>query len=191
MEKINLFRFKRPILKFSSFMTLTVALLLPVLAMRFTLDFYKRMAIETTYNTYSSVVEKYRINRRLSLNNVLTMLNQINDQLLQTSKRLQAQIDYLENYIKNYNDRMEPLLSLLKTLQKSDQNWIVLKEFIYDDSVRINLYELYDPSAARKLEQIEQVLMAFGYRVTKSNEYDATMQLLNKRISSVLMEGRK
>ncbi|AJC74606.1 hypothetical protein AJ81_00285 [Pseudothermotoga hypogea DSM 11164 = NBRC 106472] len=191
MERINLFRYKKPILKISSFLTLTLALLLPVFAMRFTLDFYKRSVIDSIYNNHVRIVEKYRISRSVSLPNVLSTIDAINNQLVQTSKRLQTQIDQLENHIKTFNERTEPLGNILRTLQRNDSNWIVLREFVYADSVKISLYELYDPSSVKTADQLEKVLIDLGYKVTKSNEYDAQMTFLGKRISSVSMEGRR
>jgi len=191
LERINLFRYKKPILKISSFLTLTLALLLPVFAMRFTLDFYKRSLIDSIYNNHVRIVQKYRISRSVSLPNVLSTIDAINNQLVQTSKRLQTQIDQLESHIKTFNERTEPLGNILRTLQRNDSNWIVLREFVYADSVKISLYELYDPSSVKTADQLEKVLINLGYKVTKSNEYDAQMTFLGKRISSVSMEGRR
>ncbi len=191
MERINLFRYKKPILKLSSFLTLTFALLLPVLAMRFTLDFYKRSMIDSIYSSHGRIIEKYGIARSVSLPSVLSTLEAINSQLVQTSKRLQTQIDYLENHIKTFNERMEPLGSILRNLQTNDRNWVVLREFVYTDSVKIVLYELYDPSTTKTSDQLEKVLINLGYKVTKSSEHDAPMAFLGKRISSVSMEGRR
>ncbi|HBT40242.1 MAG: hypothetical protein H5T93_05995 [Pseudothermotoga sp.] len=191
MERINLFRYKKPILKLSSFLTLTFALLLPVFAMRFTLEFYKRSVINSIYNNHVRIAEKYRISRSVSLPSVLSTIDAINNQLVQTSKRLQTQIDHLESHIKAFNERMEPLGNILRTLQRNDSNWIVLKEFIYDDSVKVSLYELYDPGVIKTADRLEKVLINLGYKVTRSNEYDAQMTFLGKRISGVSMEGRR
>lgn len=191
MERINLFRYKRPVLKFSSFLILMLALLAPVLAMRFTLDFYKRSVIDSIYISHGRIAEKYRISRTTSLTTIIATLDSINNQLVQTSKRLQAQIDVLENHIKNFNDRMQPLHRILETLQKTDQNWIVLKQLIFGDSVRIDLYELYDPAIIRTADRLEKALLELGYKVNKSEEYDVLMQFLGRRISSVSVEGRR
>lgn len=168
-----------------------LALLAPVLAMRFTLDFYKRSVIDSIYISHGRIAEKYRISRTTSLTTIIATLDSINNQLVQTSKRLQAQIDVLENHIKNFNDRMQPLHRILETLQKTDQNWIVLKQLIFGDSVRIDLYELYDPAIIRTADRLEKALLELGYKVNKSEEYDVLMQFLGRRISSVSVEGRR
>jgi len=166
-------------------------LLLPVLAMRFTLEFYKRSMIDSIYSSHGRIIEKYRITRSVPLTSVLSTLDAINSQLVQTSKRLQTQIDYLESHIKSFNERMEPLGSILRNLQTNDRSWVVLREFVYGDSVKIVLYELYDPSMAKTSDQLEKVLINLGYKVTKSSEHDAPMAFLGKRISSVSMEGKR
>ncbi|MEN3007947.1 hypothetical protein [Pseudothermotoga sp.] len=192
MERINLFRYKRPILKISSFIVFTAALLSPVLAMRFTLEFYKRSAINSIQLNHSKIVEKYKLNLvDTPLPSLLSALDKISNQLVQTSKHLQNQIDYLESHIKNHNEKMEPLIKVLSSLQKSDQNWIVLRQFEYDDSVKVELYELYEPYVSRKADLLEKVLMELGYKVSKNVTYDASMRFLNKKISNVIIEGRK
>lgn len=191
MERINLFRYKKPVLKFSSFLILTLSLIAPVLAMRFTLEFYKRSVINSIYLSHGRIVEKYKVSRATSLTGVITMLDSINNQLVQISKRLQAQINDLENHIKSFNDRMQPLCNILGALQKTDQDWVVLRKLIFDDSVRIDLYELYNPDTVKTADRLEKTLLDLGYKVSKNEEYDVLMQFLSKRISGVSVEGRR
>jgi hypothetical protein len=147
--------------------------------------------IDSIYSSHGRIIEKYRITRSVPLPSVLSTLDAINSQLVQTSKRLQTQIDYLESHIKSFNERMEPLGSILRNLQTNDRSWVVLREFVYGDSVKIVLHELYDPSMAKTSDQLEKVLINLGYKVTKRNEHDAPMAFLGKRISSVSMEGKR
>ncbi len=192
MERINLFRYKKPILKVSSFIVFTVALLSPVLAMRFTLEFYKRSVINSIQLNHSTIVGKYRLNlTNTPLPSLLSTIDNINNQLVQTSKRLQAQIDHLEAHIKNYNEKMEPLARALTSLQKNDQNWLVLRRLEYGDSFKVELYELYEPNAFKKSDLLEKVLLESGYKVSKNVIYDTSMPFLNSRISNMIIEGRK
>lgn len=192
MERINLFRYKKPILKVSSFIVFTVALLSPVLAMRFTLEFYKRSVINSIQLNHSTIVGKYRLNlTNTPLPSLLSTIDNINNQLVQTSKRLQAQIDHLEAHIKNYNEKMEPLARALTSLQKNDQNWLVLRRLEYGDSFKVELYELYEPNAFKKSDLLEKVLLESGYKVSKNVIYDTSMPFLNSRILNMIIEGRK
>lgn len=192
LERINLFRYKKPILKVSSFIVFTLALLSPVLAMRFTLEFYKRSVINSIQLNHNAIVGKYKLNlANTPIPSLLSRIDNINNQLAQTSKRLQAQIDYLEAHMKNYNEKMEPLVRALGSLQKNDQNWLVLRRFEYGDSFKVELYELYELDALKRADLLEKVLMESGYKVSKSVIYDTSMQFLNRRISNVIIEGRK
>lgn len=192
MERINLFRYKKPILKVSSFIVFTVALLSPVVAMRFTLEFYKRSVINSIQLNHNVIAGKYKLNlANTPIPPLLSNIDNINNQLIQTSRRLQAQIDYLEAHIKNYNEKVEPLVRVLHSLQKNDQNWLVLRRFEYGDSFKIELYELYELNALKKADLLEKVLMESGYKVNKNVIYDTPMRFLNRRISNVIIEGRK
>lgn len=192
LERINLFRYKKPILKVSSFIVFTLALLSPVLAMRFTLEFYKRSVINSIQLDHNVIAGKYRLNlANTPIPSLLSTIDNINNQLVQTSKRLQAQIDYLEAHMKNYNEKMEPLVRALGSLQKNDQNWLVLRRFEYGDSFKVELYELYELDALKRADLLEKVLMESGYKVSKNVIYDTSMQFLNRRISNVVIEGRK
>lgn len=192
MEKINLYRRKKQVLKFSSFFILLIALLAPVFAVRFTSEFYKKSVIDSLRSEHSYVIQKYRIELKTSnmkdqLENVINQ-NQI---LYTTSKKLQERIDLLETHMLNYSNNSVHIKELLNLWSKEQKDWMMLSQMNFDGQLLFTIYELYQPDTQPTIEKLAQKLIELGYKVDKILEYNTSMSFLSMQLAKITVQGRR
>ncbi len=192
MEKINLYRYKRQILKLSSFFILLAALLAPVFAIRFTSEFYKKSVIDSLKSEHSYVVQKYKIELKTStmkdqLKNVIDQ----NQLLYAMSKKLQERIDLLETHILNYSSSNAHIKEVLNLWSKNPKNWMMLSQMNFDGQLFLTTYELYVPESQPTTEKIAQKMIELGYKVDKLVEYNTPMSFISMQLAKITIQGRR
>lgn len=192
MEKINLYRRKRQILKFSSFLVLLIALLAPVFAVRFTSEFYKKSVIDSLKSQHSYVLQKYKIELSVpeiknQLNNVITQ----NQNLYTLSRKLQDRIDLLETHMVNYSNSSSHIKEVLNLWNKDQKDWMMLSQMVFDGQFLLTIYELYQPSLQPTAEKLSQKLIDLGYKVDRLVEYNTSMSFLSMQLMKITVQGRR
>lgn len=192
MERINLYRRKKQVLKFSSFFILLIALLAPVFAVRFTSEFYKKSVIDSLKSEHSYVIQKYGIELKTSnmkdqLENVINQ-NQI---LYTTSKKLQERIDLLETHMLNYSNNSAHIKELLNLWSKEQKDWMMLSQMNFDGQLLFTIYELYQPDTQPTIEKLAQKLIELGYKVDRILEYNTSMSFLPMQLAKITVQGRR
>ncbi len=192
MEKINLYRRKRQILKFSSFLVLLIALLAPVFAVRFTSEFYKKSVIDSLKSQHSYVLQKYKIELSVpeiknQLNNVITQ----NQNLYTLSRKLQDRIDLLETHMVKYSNSSSHIKEVLSLWNKDQKDWMMLSQMVFDGQFLLTIYELYQPSLQPTAEKLSQKLIDLGYKVDRLVEYNTSMSFLSMQLMKITVQGRR
>lgn len=192
MEKINLYRYKRQILKLSSFLILLAALLAPVFAIRFTSEFYKKSVIDSLKSEHSYVVQKYKIELKTSTirDQLENVINQ-NQVLYTMSKKLQERIDLLETHMLNYLSSSAHIKEVLNLWSKDSKNWMMLSQMNFDGQLLLTTYELYQPESRPTTEKIAQKMIELGYKVDKLVEYNTPMSFISMQLAKITIQGRR
>lgn len=190
MERINLYRRKKQVLKLSSFLVLLAALISPVIAVRFTTEFYKKSMMSSLSSQHSYVLQKYQITLRTSqlkdqLNNIITR----NQNLYTQSKRLQDRIDMLETHLTNYVNGSNHIKEILNLWGDTTNDWMMLSQISLDNQLILTFFELYTPEKEPKAERIFQKLTELGYKVSKIIDYDTSMSFLSMKLTKITFQG--
>ncbi len=192
MERINLYRYKKPILKFSSFLVLVIVLLAPVFATKFTTEFYKQAVLSALKAKYGVVLSKYGFDLTPSgLHKQYADIKRQNDLLYAESKRLQDRITLLENHLYDYSVTTVPIKILLNSWEKNDSNWLVLLKLSLDAKrFGLTFHELYFINGTPSYEKILNMLSSY-YKVSRIVEYETVIPFLNKKITKVTISGSR
>ncbi|MGJ8453806.1 hypothetical protein ACSFC1_00670 [Pseudothermotoga sp. U03pept] len=190
MERINLYRRKKQVLKLSSFLVLLAALISPVIAVRFTTEFYKQSVMNSLRSQHSYVLQKYQITLKTSqlkdqLNNIITR----NQSLYTQSKRLQDRIDVLETHLTSYENGSNHIKELLNLWGNKSDDWMMLSQISLDNQLILTFFELYTPEKESRAERIFQKLAELGYKVSKIVDYDTSMSFLSMRLTKITLQG--
>lgn len=192
MEKINLYRYKKQVLKLSSFFILLAALLAPVFAVRFTSEFYKKSVIDSLKAEHSYVLQKYKIELKVSgLKDQLQNTISQNQTLYTMSKRLQERIDLLETHMLNYSNSSAHIKEILNLWSKGQKDWMMLSQMNFDGQFLLTVYELYQPDTQPTIEKLAQKLIDLGYKVDKLVEYNTSMSFLSMQLTKITVQGRR
>ncbi|GAB4314012.1 MULTISPECIES: hypothetical protein [Pseudothermotoga] len=192
MEKINLYRHKKQILKLSSFLILLVSLILPVIAVRFTSEFYKQSALASLEAQHHQILSKYNLDLTVSsLEKQVDDIASENRSLFLLGRKLQNTINQIESHLIRYTNGTHPIKEVFNLWSKSSSNWMMLSELKFDGSMKLTIYELYQNGFSPAVDRISQKLIELGYTVSKSVEYDTSMDFLSKRLTKVTVEGRR
>ena len=193
MVKTNLYRNKKPVLKWSSFLVLTIALLAPVFAVRFTIEFYKKSTMDVLASKYTGVVQKYDISvKSAGLASEIERIESLNNSMKIMAVNLQKQINAYETHLKGLFDSDSLLKTIFSVWVQNSENWMVLSHLDMSDSkVRMTFFELYNPELRSSEQMLEERLTLSGYRVQKSIDYDVEMSFQNKNVTRITLEGEK
>jgi len=190
LEKINLYKRKKQVLKLSSFLVLVAALISLVLAVRFTTEFYKQSVIASLRSQHSYVLQKYKIDLKTSgLKDQLNSIVLQNQNLNTLSRKLQDRIDQLEAHMVNYTNGSNHLKEVLKLWSKDKNDWMMLSQINFDGQFLVTFFELYQPESEPTAEKIVRKLVELGYKVNKLTEYDTSMSFLSMRLMKTIIQG--
>ncbi|RKX40478.1 MAG: hypothetical protein DRP33_06750 [Thermotogae bacterium] len=193
MVKTNLYRNKKPVLKWGSFLVLTIALLAPVFAMRFTMEFYKKSTMDVLASKYTGVVQKYDISvKSAGLASEIERIESLNNSMKIMAANLQKQINAYETHLKRLFDSDSLLKTIFSVWVQNSEDWMVLSHLdMRDSKVRMTFFELYNPELRSSGQTLEERLTLIGYRVQKSIDYDVEMSFQNKNVTRITLEGEK
>lgn len=193
MVKTNLYRNKKPVLKWSSFLVLTIALLAPVFAVRFTMEFYKKSTMDILVSKYTGVVQKYDIAvKRADLASEVERVEGLNNSMKIMAVNLQKQINAYETHLKRLFDSDSLLKTIFSVWVQNSEDWMVLSHLdMRDSKVSMTFFELYNPELRSPGQTLEERLTLSGYRVQKSIDYDVEMSFQNKNVTRITLEGEK
>ncbi|AEH50964.1 hypothetical protein [Pseudothermotoga thermarum] len=192
MERINLYRYKKPVLKLSSFLILVVALLAPVFAARFTVEFYKQTAVNALNSSHAVILSKYKLTIKLpALQDQYLEIKRLNDLLHVESKRLQDRISLFENHLYEYAVTNAALKTLLNNWKKDDENWLILTRLLMDQkNLVLNFHEIYLSNVNAVYNNLAELLSQY-YRISKAVDYETTVPFLNKKLAKVTINGSR
>ena len=193
MVKTNLYRNKKPVLKWGSFLVLTIALLAPVFAVRFTMEFYKKSTMDILASKYVDVVQKYDISAKSAdLASEIERIEGLNNSMKTMAANLQKQINAYETHLKRLFDSDSLLKTIFSVWVQNSEDWMVLSHLdMRDSKVSMTFFELYNPELRSSGQTLEERLTLSGYRVQKSIDYDVEMSFQNKNVTRITLEGEK
>lgn len=193
MVKTNLYRNKKPVLKWSSFLVLTIALLAPVFAVRFTIEFYKKSTVDILASKYTVVVQKYDISvKSTSLASEIERVKSLNNSMKIMAANLQRQINAYETHLKRLFESDSLLKTIFGVWVQNSEDWMVLSHLDVNDSkVSMTFFELYNPKLETSGQMLEEKLTLIGYEIQKSIDYDVEMSFQNKNVTRITLEGER
>jgi len=193
LVKTNLYRNKKPVLKWGSFLVLTIALLAPVFAVRFTMEFYKKSTMDILASKYVDVVQKYDISAKSAdLASEIERIEGLNNSMKTMAANLQKQINAYETHLKRLFDSDSLLKTIFSVWVQNSEDWMVLSHLdMRDSKVSMTFFELYNPELRSSGQTLEERLTLSGYRVQKSIDYDVEMSFQNKNVTRITLEGEK
>lgn len=193
MVKTNLYRNKKPVLKWSSFLVLTIALLAPVFAVRFTIEFYKKSTVDILASKYTVVVQKYDISvKSTSLASEIERVKSLNNSMKIMAANLQRQINAYETHLKRLFESDSLLKTIFGVWVQNSEDWMVLSHLDVNDSkVSMTFFELYNPELETSGQMLEEKLTLIGYEIQKSIDYDVEMSFQNKNVTRITLEGER
>jgi len=193
LVKTNLYRNKKPVLKWSSFLVLTIALLAPVFAVRFTIEFYKKSTVDILASKYTVVVQKYDISvKSTSLASEIERVKSLNNSMKIMAANLQRQINAYETHLKRLFESDSLLKTIFGVWVQNSEDWMVLSHLDVNDSkVSMTFFELYNPKLETSGQMLEEKLTLIGYEIQKSIDYDVEMSFQNKNVTRITLEGER